>query len=830
MYDFFLKLLGVPVDQVARITDSRLRFRGDVDYFIWIIIAAIVLGVMVFLMYRKAAPELSPVKKYTLATLRTVFLFLILLLLIRPVWAFVIESTVRRELVVLVDSSTSMKIEDPRSDTDDLKRVAIAKSQLDPTKGLNQTVSQTPGNDKISRLDLVKTILKSDKFDLMPRLAKDQNIDTFAFDSALTPIPAASFRQQAAGAGGASATQPTAPSKSDWVDKLGAPGQQTAAGDALRAVVARKRGQPMAGVFMITDGANNAGSDPRAAAALAKDAHIPLYIYGVGITSPKNLTVGNIFAPEISFVKDEVPVTVRVKSQGVPTARVTLKLVDAAGQEEKVDEKEVNFDQDSEPAVALKFTPKVKGDFTLKAAIEPADPAISELTKDDNQSDQALKVIDSKIKVLLVDQSPRWEFKYLTAQLVRDRRVDVKVVLLEGSSGLAKSKDSPYLEAFPPSKEELFKYNVIVLGDVDARVFSSAQLEAMDEFVNNFGGGLAFVAGKKNNPWTYRKTPLEKLLPVEVEAGALGGGPTGEEAADKPIKLELTAAGKRAPMLRLAADDAASERMWAKLPPVYWVAPVTRAKPAAEVLLVDPSPTRSTRYGKMPVIAVQGVGAGEAMWVGTDNTWRWRKNKGDEQYVALWGQVIQRLALPKLLGGSKRTRIDFDKKGYVTNEKVQVYARLYNESFAPITQDKVKAYVSDIGPDDPRARELTLRPVPDQPGMYRGEFNAPEKAAVYKVFADVDKTAQYDLPVTEPKIEPGENALNQELLESLAKSTGGKFVREEDLYALPDQIRAETPKVKTNLEVEFWTSPLYYALMVLVVAAEWIMRKMVQLK
>jgi hypothetical protein len=79
-------------------------------------------------------------------------------------------------------------------------------------------------------------------------------------------------------------------------------------------------------------------------------------------------------------------------------------------------------------------------------------------------------------------------------------------------------------------------------------------------------------------------------------------------------------------------------------------------------------------------------------------------------------------------------------------------------------------------------------------------------------------------------MEPGENALNKEMLESLAKSTGGKFVREEDLYSLPDQIKAETPKVKTNLEVEFWTSPLYYGLMVLVVAAEWIMRKMVQLK
>jgi len=834
MYDFLLKLLGVPLEQVSRITDSRLRFRGDVD-LIWIVCAAVLLGVMVFLMYRKAAPDLSPVKKYTLATLRTVFLFLILLLLMRPIWAFVIESTVRRELVVLVDSSTSMKIEDPRSDTDDLKRVALAKGLIDPAKGLNQTVNQTPGLEKISRLDLVKTVLKSDKLDLMPRLAKDHNVDTFAFDVGLTAIPAASFRQSTEGQAAttaAAATQPTKPSQSAWVDKLTAAGQQTAAGDALRAVVARKRGQPMAGLFMITDGANNAGSDPRAAAALAKDAHIPLYIYGVGITSPKNLTVGNIFAPEISFVKDDVPVTVRVKSQGVQNARITLKLIDAAGQEEKVDEKEINFDQDSEPAVALKFTPKVKGDFNIKAVIEPADPGVTELTKDDNETSQAIKVIDSKIKVLLVDQAPRWEFKYLTALLTRDRRVDPKVVLLEGSPGLARTKNSPYLERFPDDKAELFKYDLIILGDVDSKVFSTAQLEAMEEFVTKFGGGLAVVAGKKNNPWTYRKTPIEKMLPVDLEAGGpiVGSGPGGEEANDKPIKLELTALGKRTPMLRLAADEAASERLWAKLPPVFWVAPVARAKPAAEVLLVDPSPSRATRYGKMPVVAAQQYGMGQVMYVGTDNTWRWRKNKGDEQYVTLWGQVIQRLALPHLLGASKRTQLTLDKKEYVTNEKVNLYARLYTEAYTPISQDKVKAYVTETGPDDPRAREVTLRPLPDQPGMYRAEFNAPEKAAGYKLFVELDKTTLIDLPVSEPKMEPGENALNKELLEALAKGTGGKFLREEDLYALPDQIKAEAPKVITNLEVEFWTSPLYYMLMLLVVTAEWVIRKLVQLK
>src|SRR5204863_2542686 len=146
--------------------------------------------------------------------------------------------------------------------------------------------------------------------------------------------------------------------------------------------------------------------------------------------------------------------------------------------------------------------------------------------------------------------------------------------------------------------------------------------------------------------------------------------------------------------------DAASERLWAKLPPVFWVAPVARAKPAAQVLLVDPTPTRATRYGKMPVVAVQQYVTGQVMFVGTDNTWRWRKNKGDEQYVTLWGQVIQRLALPHLLGESKRTQINPEKKEYVTNEKVKVLARLYTEAYAPITQEVVKAYISESGPDD----------------------------------------------------------------------------------------------------------------------------------
>ncbi|MEZ0268244.1 MAG: hypothetical protein ACAI43_26255 [Phycisphaerae bacterium] len=830
MQDFFLRLLGVPAEQVSRIENGSLKFRGDIASE-WIVLAAVVLGVMVFLMYRKAAPDVSPAKKYTLATLRTIFLLLILALLLRPVLSFVIESSIRRELVLLIDTSTSMKVEDPRSDTDDLKRAAIAKGVLDPTKGLNQTLTQTPGLDKISRVDLYKAALKSDQINLISRLAKDYNIDTFTFDSTVTELPAASYRKAPEGSETA-ATQPTGAAALAWVDKLEPKGQQTSLGDAIRQIVARKRGQPMAGVFTIGDGANNAGSDPRAAAQLAKEAKVPLFFYGVGIEKPKNLIVGNVFAPEVSFVKDEVPVTVRVKSQGVTSARVTLKLIDSAGGEQKVDEKDLTFDGDAEPAVSLKFAPTVKGEYTLRASVEPTD-GTTELSKDDNESSQSLRVIDSKIKVLLVDQQPRWEFKYLMALLTRDRRVDAKVVLIEGSQGLSRSPNSPYLERFPEDKKDLYAYDLIILGDVDATKLTDAQRDAIEEFVAKFGGGLAIVAGKKNAPWSYRRTVLDKMLPVELDAGVVTGanlGAGGEEVNDKPIRLEMTAAGKRAPMLRLSVDEADSERKWKQLPPIYWVANVARAKPAAEVLLVDPTPARSTRSGKMPVVAVQQYGMGQVMFIGTDNTWRWRKNKGDEQYVTLWGQVVQRLALPHLLGASKRTQLTLDKKEYVTNEKVNLYARLYTETYAPITLEKVRALVSEGGPDDPRAREVVLRPLPDQPGMYRAEFNAPDKAGAWKVAVDIDRATVLDLTVNEPKLEPGENALNRELLDSMAKTTGGRLFREEDLHSAPDQIKAEAPKVISKLEVEFWTSPLYYTLMLLVVGTEWVIRKLVQLK
>ena len=79
-------------------------------------------------------------------------------------------------------------------------------------------------------------------------------------------------------------------------------------------------------------------------------------------------------------------------------------------------------------------------------------------------------------------------------------------------------------------------------------------------------------------------------------------------------------------------------------------------------------------------------------------------------------------------------------------------------------------------------------------------------------------------------LEFGETAMNEPLLRELAAGTGGQFFREEDLVKLPDAISAKTERVKSPMEVELWASPLYFLLMLGVVTAEWVLRKMSQLK
>jgi len=811
---FLIKLLGIHADDGSTLSHPTFALHGQTPLG-WIILIFMALAAAAVWLYLREDARIGRIHHWSMMAFRVLFLAMLCLVLLRPVVSLTMQSNVRRSLILLVDTSKSMGIKDQRIDPADLRRAAMAMNLLvDPRGGLDQplTLQQANAVSAISRADVLKAMLHNPRLHLLSDLSQQVDLKWFAFGDSMQ---------------GNSASPMTQPIGVDPIDALQPWGATTAIGDELRKAINRTRGQPLAGILLLTDGGNNAGADPIMAARAARDEGVAVYSYGLGISSPRDIVVADVFTPnDIVFANDQVPVNVRVQARNL--AGESAKLVLTLGGQ-KMDEKTIDLSE-PEQMVAMKMTPPKKGIFDLVASIAPR---ADEADRSNNTKQRRIQVIDDKIKVLLVDQTPRWEFKYLMQQMQRDRRMDLKVFLVDGDPGLSQQPDSVYLPAFPNTLADLSdKYDVIILGDVDPKVFTGTQIQNMYQFVAQQGGGLIMVAGRNFAPTAYVDTPIEKLLPVQLlpTRSYVPGGPDAD-VFDKPIHLELTPTGARNGMLRLGDKDDQVQRQWQNLPPVFWTAHIGRVKPLAQPLLVDPDPSRSTRGEKMPVIALQQYQLGQVLYVGTDNTWRWRRNKGDSFYITLWGQMIYRTALNHLLG-AKRTRLEQEKSQYTVGEPVTFYAHVYDTSYSPVTDETITGYYMAVdGAAAQVQHQVMLRRVPSEPGMYKGQFTAITPGN-YQFHLDkpADPEKKENFSITESTVEFGDTAMNAPLLQEIAHITGGEFFREENLWKLPDAIRAKNEKISWNIDVELWSTKLFFAAALALVTAEWILRKAAQLK
>jgi hypothetical protein len=305
-----------------------------------------------------------------------------------------------------------------------------------------------------------------------------------------------------------------------------------------------------------------------------------------------------------------------------------------------------------------------------------------------------------------------------------------------------------------------------------------------------------------------------------------------ESGAGQPTTLAPTSIGLSSPMLKLAPDERENAEIWKNFPPIQWINRVQRAKPGAQVLLEDTNPAKVTRYGRMPAMALQQYGVGQTLYMGTDDTWRWRQETGVAYYPLFWGQVIQRLALAHLLGGSKRTQLSVDKQHYNTADRVTVFARLYDESFEPIKKPSVNgvyAVEAQGGQPESPPQSVQLRALPDQPGMYRGDFVA-LTPGTYKFSVEGDTQTKIEFAVTKSRFELGDTAMNEPLLKEMARASSGEFFREEDLATLPDKLSQKDETLSRIVDADLWSSPFYFVLMTAVVVTEWIVRKRSELK
>src|SRR4051812_49673883 len=111
MTDLLLRLFGARMDDAVHIAKTSVAFRGGIGAG-WFLLLLLAVGGIFAWLHRTSPPTLSMARKSTLAALRVLFIGLILLLLMRPILSFTVEGSVRRLLVLLVDTSASMQIKD----------------------------------------------------------------------------------------------------------------------------------------------------------------------------------------------------------------------------------------------------------------------------------------------------------------------------------------------------------------------------------------------------------------------------------------------------------------------------------------------------------------------------------------------------------------------------------------------------------------------------------------------------------------------------------------------------------------------------------------------
>jgi len=254
------------------------------------------------------------------------------------------------------------------------------------------------------------------------------------------------------------------------------------------------------------------------------------------------------------------------------------------------------------------------------------------------------KPASDPLKVLYLEDAPRWEYRYVKNALIRQPGVALQAFLSEASTDFRQeaTEDLPSLETLPGTRAELFAYDVVLIGDIPPERIDRltapaiAWMQLLVDFVEA-GGGVGFLAGDRASPDRYRNTPFEKLLPVELEPERAPGAERAAKGGFHPLLAEPAHE-----ITELKADPAVNAKLWRfGFPSLTAYFPVARARDKADVLLMHP--TDRNEHGPRVIAAAAKHGKGRTFFIATDETWRWRKPYGDKYQDRFWLNVVRYL-------------------------------------------------------------------------------------------------------------------------------------------------------------------------------------------
>ncbi len=755
---------------LTALEEGTFSFAYGISPWLFAVFVLLIIAGVWFTYYKTTRPLTPGWKTFFVAT-RSSVLVLILFCLLRPVITTMQAAPQETYLGVLIDDSQSMAIADLGSDQS--RQAAVADAFFEDG--------------------------------IIEDLSESFQIRTFRFDSNTQRI--------------------------NGTEGLNEEGTASSINQALQYVDDQLNGLRLGGLVLVSDGADNGDEDPINTAQDFGNRQIPIFTVGVGQEDiPQDIGIVDVTAAKTVLEGSVFNVQVGVNHQGFAGQEVELSIRDG---EEVVASEVVSLGAEGVPRrFDLELTPERPELIVYDLQVELQSGEIIE------ENNAYSFLVDNTEKpaldVLYLEGHPRNEYKFIRRAVQGDDSIRLATYLQTGPEKYYRQGiESPteLSEGFPRTKEDLYAYEAIILGDIEESFFNADQLQMIDDFVAERGGGF-LMSGMVDEEFV--GSPIADILPITlVEEDFLppflrGGIRRGEHATGELYYPRLTNNGEFSPLLRLSGEDGLNESLWRQLPELQGVYVSGRIKPGATVLLEHPVLQYQNQL--LPIIAQQRYGSGRAMSVATASTWRWQMmmHSEDQSHETLWRQLLRWLAV----SAPERISIEFDREFYNVGDEVNVTAVVLNDQYEP--DNDATLWMQTTDPLD-QVTDVPMEWDIEEDGVYRANFTV-EEEGVFSLLVDVasaagdaaaDASEKRTAFVVTPSLREYTNAeMDAGLLGRIADASGGTYFDLSDVNALPESVEFTPNAYSREVQMDLWDQPWLLALLILLLCVDWISRRL----
>ena len=299
-----------------------------------------------------------------------------------------------------------------------------------------------------------------------------------------------------------------------------------------------------------------------------------------------------------------------------------------------------------------------------------------ETLTDNNKLTAPISIREEKLRVLVVESYPRWEYRYLRNALSRDPGVELSCLLFHPGPEQARRRQQGLHQGVSRrAGRALASIDVVFLGDVGLEdgQLTAEQCRLLKGLVEHQASGLVFMPGWQGRELSLLDTELGDLCPVVLDSdaarrlGLADRQPFRADRAGPPQPADQAgrhAGRQRRSLGRAARAFSGTRRCFAP-------------RPARDVLCVHKDATNE--FGRLPLLVTRTFGAGKVLFMGTDGAWRWRKGVEDKYHYRFWGQVVRWMAYQRNMAKGETMRLYYVPDQPKLNQTLALHANVMEQ-------------------------------------------------------------------------------------------------------------------------------------------------------